>query len=92
MGQFDSKVDRQRKLLLAEDWAKGVKCIHAHSMSSLWYDTRGNDGKVVDVEYNDGVVERTISSSGKLVYFGQALKGDDLIDKWEQYESERQRS
>ena len=92
MSQYDSEVEQQRKLLLAEEWAKGVKCIHAHSSDSMWYDSRGHDGSVVDIEYNDGVIERNISSSGELIYFGQPVKGRDLVDRWERYESDRQRS
>ena len=92
MGQFDYKVENQRKLLLAEEWAKGVKAIHGHSLTSLWYDTRGTDGNVVDTEYNDGLIERVIQSSGEVVYFGTQLKGTELVDKWEQYESDRKRS
>ena len=43
MGQYDDKVEKQRLLLLAEKWAEGVKTIHAHSISSMWYDTRPQD-------------------------------------------------
>ena len=32
MGQFDDKVERQRKLIAAEEWSRGIKALHAHSM------------------------------------------------------------
>ena len=85
MGQFSDRVERQRLLLEAEEWAEGVQSIHAHSLSSMWYDTRPQDtqdGKgVVDKQYNSGLIERTLED-GSIVYFGKELKGDELIDAY----------
>lgn len=86
MTEYNERVKRQAKLLEAEEWAVGVKAIHAHSLKSMWYDTRPQDtdaGKgVMDIEYNDGLIERRLES-GELVYFGKRLTGDDLIYEWE---------
>jgi len=82
MTQYNETVERQRLLLEAEEWASGVKSIHAHSFTSMWYDTRGNDGSVMDIEYNNGVVQRTIKSSGEIIYFGEALTGQALLDSY----------
>ena len=79
MSEYDEVVDKQRRLLLAEKWAKGVKTLHAHALTSMWYDDRGNDGSVMDTEYNDGLVMREIRETGETVYFGESLKGDDLL-------------
>lgn len=85
MGQYQDKVERQRLLLEAEEWAQGVQSLHAHSLSSMWYDTRPQDtqdGKgVVDKQYNSGLIERTLED-GSVVYFGTELKGDQLIDAY----------
>ena len=85
MGQYSDRVERQRLLLEAEEWAKGVAGIHAHSLSSMWYDTRPQDtedGKsVVDTQYNNGLIKRTLDD-GSIVYFGKELKGDELIDAY----------
>ena len=85
MGQYSDRVERQRLLLEAEEWAKGVAGIHAHSLSSMWYDTRPQDtedGKsVVDTQYNNGLIKRTLHDGTK-VFFGQELKGDELIDAY----------
>ena len=35
MGQFDDKVERQRKLIAAEEWSRGIKALHAHSIDSM---------------------------------------------------------
>ena len=85
MGQYDDKVNRQRILLAAEEWAQGVQSLHAHSLSSMWYDTRPQDtqdGKgVVDKQYNSGLIERTLDD-GSVVYFGEQLKGEELIQEF----------
>ena len=82
MGEFDYRVQRQALLLEAEEWAKGVKDIHAHSISSMWYDNRPQDtedGKhVVDKQYNNGLIQRTLDD-GTTVYFGEELVGDELV-------------
>ena len=85
MGQYQDKVERQRLLLEAEKWAKCVDGIHAHSLKSMWYDTRPQDtedGKsVIDVQYNSGLIKRTCDD-GAEVYFGKELTGDDLIAEY----------
>jgi hypothetical protein len=85
MGQYNDRVERQRILLEAEEWAKDVKGMHAHSLNSMWYDTRPQDtedGKgVLDIEYNSGLIKRT-THDGSIVYFGKELKGDELIDAY----------
>jgi len=85
MCQYDEIVERQRLLLLAEEWSKGVKSLHAHSLSSMWYDTRPQDTEgdktVMDVEYNDGSIRRELQT-GEIVVLGKALKGDDLINQF----------
>ena len=85
MTQYDEKVEQQRLKMEAEEWAKGVKTLHAHSLDSMWYDTRPQDtgdGKyVTDVMYNDGSVRRTLSDGG-VIMMGDQLKGQDLIDQF----------
>ena len=56
MGQFDEAVNRQRILLKAEEWAKGVESIHMHKLKSMWYETRPEDtdnGSVIDRRFNE---------------------------------------
>ena len=94
MTEFDDKVERQRKLIAAEEWSRGIKGLHAHSMSSMWYDDRPEDtadGKsVIDVEYNGGLIKRTLDS-GKVVYFGERLRGDELIREWERHNADQRK-
>ena len=82
MSEHNEIVERQRQLLAAEKWARGVKTLHAHSLTSLWYDDRGNDGSVCDTEYNDGSIQREIRETGEIVWFGKKLTGDALIDAY----------
>lgn len=86
MGQFDDKVERQRQLLKAEKWAEQVKDIHAHQLTSMYYETEETindtkDGGVLDIRYNDGLIERHLPN-GELRYFGERLTGDELIRAW----------
>ena len=94
MGQFDDRVERQRKLIAAEEWSRGIKALHAHSINSMWYDNRPEDtanGKsVVDVEYNGGLIKRELES-GKTIYFGERLRGDALIAEWERHNADRRK-
>lgn len=82
MGQYDALVEKRRLLLEAEEWANKTKSIQCHSMSSMWYDDRPQDtadGKsVMDITYNSGLIERRLDS-GKVIWFGEKLQGDDLL-------------
>ena len=89
MTQYNETVNNQRLLLEAEEWAKGIKSIHAHSTSSMWYDTRPQDteeGKsVVDTQYNSGVIKRDILSTNEVFMFGKALTGQELVDEYRKH-------
>lgn len=82
MGQYQNLVEKRRLYLEAEKWANETKAIHCHSLNSMWYDNRPQDtadGKFVqDIEYNSGLIERRLDS-GKTIYFGKRLEGDDLL-------------
>lgn len=87
MGQFNEVVERQRILLEAEDWADGVKSIHVHGITSMYYETAESkadiekNGNVTDTEYNSGLIVR--ERNGKEVCtFGIRKTGDDLIDAY----------
>ena len=82
MTQFNDKVEHQRLKLEAEQWANGIKSIHAHQIKSMWYDDRPQDtdeGPVMDIQYNDGRIERKIQTTGKVVWFGKQVIGEELI-------------
>ena len=80
MTEFNSIVEEQKLMLEAEEWAKGIKTVHAHSLASLWYDTRKTDGAVLDIEFNNGVVKREIRKTGEIIFFVKALTGVELIN------------
>ena len=85
MSEYDSVVDKQRRLLLAEEWSNKVKSLHAHSLNSCWYDTRGNDGSVLDIEYNNGVVKREVRETGEIVFFGEPMNDEELLQTFGQH-------
>ena len=74
MTQYDDKVQYQRDLLKAEEWAQSFSSLHRHSLSSMWYDTRPQDTAdgqhVTDIIYNSGLIKR-ILSDGSEVFFGK---------------------
>lgn len=86
MSQYDEVVERQRQMIEAEKWSKGIKAVHAHSFTSLWYennpDRTGDDLRVLDTEYNDGTVERQYLVSGKTEIIGTKLTGQALLDEY----------
>lgn len=86
MTQYRQSVEQQRIRHDAEEWANGVESIHAHSLSSMWYDNRPQDtqdGKcVTDVTYNDGHIKRTLSS-GETVILGERLTGKELMEAYQ---------
>ena len=86
MTQYEQRVRNQAVKLAAEEWANEVNGLHAHSLTSMWYETNPEDmdnGGVLDVHYNDGRIER--SKDGKIIrVMGERLTGQALIDKFEQ--------
>jgi len=85
MTQYEDRVEQQRLKIEAEEWAKGVKSLHNHSLDSMWYDTRPqdteDDKRVTDLCYNDGSIRRTLSDGG-VIMMGVELRGQDLIDQY----------
>ncbi len=83
MSQYNDRVEKQRLKLAAEEWAKGVCSMHAHSMDSLWYDTRPQDtedGKsVFDIQYNSGLIKREFPD-GDYVFLGTETTGEELVN------------
>jgi len=86
MSEFDEIVQRQRELLEAEEWAKGIHTLQIHRLYSMYYETADSKkfldkGHVTDTTYNSGVTIR--EQNGKVVYkFGEELKGQDLVDSY----------
>ena len=48
----------------------------------MWYDDRPqdtDDSSVLDIQYNDGRIERRIQKTGEVVQMGEQIKGEELI-------------
>jgi len=82
MTQYTEEVELQQLKFDAEAWAKGVESVHAHSLDSMAYAGSRKDGSVCDTAYNDGSIRREIRATGKVVWFGERLTGQALIDSY----------
>ena len=88
MTQYDERVEMVRQRQAAEEWAGGIKCLHSHQLKSMWYDDRPEDtdeGPVMDIQYNDGRIERTIIKTGEKIIMGKKLEGDDLVYEYQRH-------
>ena len=84
MTQYENVVERQKLLLEAEEWSKGVHEIHIHKLTYMWYEKNPEDmdmGAVTDTRYNDGRIVRTRGDK-VLRVMGDIVTGDALIDKY----------
>ena len=84
MSQYNEKVALQRQILKAEEYVNQPTCIHAHRLTSMWYDNDQTvkdvaDG-VMDIQYMDGRVERTLKS-GKKYILVDGKKGAELVQE-----------
>ena len=85
MTQYQETVNKQKLKLAAEEWANGVKCLHAHQIKSMWYDDRPQDTEnhsVTDIDYLSGKIERTLHDGTKIVLV-EGATGNDLVSKVE---------
>ena len=84
MSQYNERVALQRQILKAEKYINQPTCIHAHRLTSMWYDNDQTvkdvaDG-VMDIQYMDGRVERTLKS-GKKYILVEGKKGAELVQE-----------
>jgi len=91
MTQYNERVTKQREMLEAEKWSKGVKSYHAHSTDTCWYDKRPDDTangtrRVIDTQYNSGVIRRELDT-GEIIVMGEELKGDELLYDYQRHGS-----
>lgn len=84
MTQYRERIERQKLLLEAENWAKGVKFMYGFdsNLTRHWYDDREPEGNVFDIMYNDNRIERTLESGEVVLLVGEQLEGDDLISAY----------
>ena len=81
MTQYKDKVELQKKILAAEEFADNIKGIQIHRMNSMWYDDRPQDTEkhsVTDTEYMSGKIERTLHDGTKVVLV-EGATGEKLV-------------
>ena len=69
MTEYRERVDMQKKILLAEEYRNSPKWVHAHSLTSMWYETEETKEDavkgVMDTQFMDGRIERVVNTTGK---------------------------
>jgi len=81
MTQYQDKVEIAAARIKAEEWAKGVKSMHAHDLTTMWYTDR-DDGQVLDIIFNSGRIERTIIDTEEKIVLAEGIKGQELISQF----------
>ena len=85
MTEYNHKVELQRQILLAEEHVDTVINIHAHSITSMWYETdetiKDAVKGVIDIQYMDGRIEREVSTTGKKYTLVEGRPGADLVQE-----------
>tara|TARA_Y100000592_G_scaffold99811_1_gene177301 strand:- start:950 stop:1243 length:294 start_codon:yes stop_codon:yes gene_type:complete len=84
MTEYNDKVELQRQILKAEEYVNRPTWIHSHSLTSMWYETEDTvkdvaDG-VMDIQYMDGRVERTLKNGEKYILV-EGKTGADLVQE-----------
>ena len=85
MTQYEEQVEKHRLKMEADEWGKGIKDLHAFNSdeTSMWYDKEPDengkrDGRVIDIRFNNGIIERTISETGEKYIIGKRMKRKEL--------------
>ena len=91
MTEYTEQVEKQRLKNAAEEWAKKPSQIHAFNTenTSVWYDNRRTDGRVIDTHYNNGTIIREISNTGKTVTMGKKIPKAKLLEKFLRWTASR---
>jgi len=90
MTQYDDRVREHDLKMKAEAWGKRVKDIHTFSTktTTVWYEERPEDGRVMDIRYNNGVIERHLLSSNKVVYMGKKAEKLNLLEAFQKWRTD----
>ena len=93
MTQYRAEVEKQRERTEAEAWGKRVYSLHTFNSDNInmWYDrpqeNGKRDGRVIDTNYNNGLIVREIISTKKTVYIGSKDIGKSLLDRYRRWKA-----
>ena len=81
MTQYDDRVEAVRDKLAAEAWGNQVKDIHGFdsNTTTVWYTDR-EDGKVVDIRFNNGSIRREKLDTEEVVWLGEQVHRSSLLE------------
>jgi hypothetical protein len=83
MTQYSHLIQEAREKEAAEIWGKKVALIHAFNTdnTTVWYEERPDDGRVIDTHYNDGRIERWLPERNETVWMGEIIQGKALLHR-----------
>lgn len=82
MTEYSDAVEKRKMEMAYEEYVDGVKQIHCFNTNDtrVWYDDREPEGRVMDIEYNDGRIRRQLEDD-TVVWIGQKKKKWQIKDE-----------
>ncbi len=93
MTEYSDAVEKRKMEMAYEEYADGVKQIHCFNTNDtrVWYDDREPEGKVMDIEYNDGRIRRQLEDD-TVIWIGQKKKKWQIKDEMKRVWADMRRS
>ena len=93
MTEYSDAVEKRKMEIAYEEYADGVKQIHCFNTNDtrVWYDDREPEGKVMDIEYNDGRIRRQLEDD-TVIWIGQKKKKWQIKDEMKRVWADMRRS
>ena len=93
MTEYSDAVEKRKMEMAYEEYVDGVKQIHCFNTNDtrVWYDDREPEGRVMDIEYNDGRIRRQLEDD-TVVWIGQKKKKWQIKDEMKRVWADMRRS
>jgi len=93
MTEYSDAVEKRKMEIAYEEYVDGVKQIHCFNTNDtrVWYDDREPEGRVMDIEYNDGRIRRQLEDD-TVVWIGQKKKKWQIKDEMKRVWADMRRS
>ena len=93
MTEYSDAVEKRKMEIAYEEYVDGVKQIHCFNTNDtrVWYDDREPEGRVMDIEYNDGRIKRQLEDD-TVIWIGQKKKKWQIKDEMKRVWADMRRS
>ena len=93
MTEYSDAVEKRKMEIAYEEYVDGVKQIHCFNTNDtrVWYDDREPEGRVMDIEYNDGRIRRQLEDD-TVIWIGQKKKKWQIKDEMKRVWADMRRS